>query len=154
MWWRLQTLAWAGWWLVTPTLPMLGPNFPLNGRHLRASRTTPSPSSLMSGVSNTWAHIPSADVFSCALNFYCPVFDPVTLSSLQHSGCCCGKLPHTVCLHTLALTCLRSMTSWRKDTAWSSLRDVHLKSTNSWEHVSGLLHTYLTSACTAQGRHE
>lgn len=40
------------------------------------------------------------------------------------------------CLHTPVLTCLRCMTSWRKVTVWNNLRDVHLKSMNSWEHVS------------------
>lgn len=69
--------------------------------------------------------------------------DPVNLSSLQRSGCCCGKSPHTACLHTQASIYLRSMTSWRKDTAWSSRRDVHLKSTNSWEHVSSLAYFIL-----------
>lgn len=54
--WKSQTLAWAGWWLATPTLPTLGPNSPLNGLHLRALHTTPSPSSLMSGVSNTYSN--------------------------------------------------------------------------------------------------
>ena len=64
------------------------------------------------------------------------MFDPLKMSSLQHSGCCCGKLPPMACLRTLASICLRSMTSWRKVTAWSSPRDAHPRSMNSWEHVS------------------
>lgn len=51
MWWRWQTLVWAGWWLVTRTPHTLGPSSPLNGRRLRAWPTTPSPSSRTCGVS-------------------------------------------------------------------------------------------------------
>lgn len=69
------------------------------------------------------------------------MFYPLTMSSLQHLGCCYGKLPPMACLHTLGSICLRSMTSWRKVTAWNSPRDAHPKSMNSWEHVSN---SYLT----------
>lgn len=66
MWSRLLTLAWAGWWLVTLTPPTLGPSSPSSGLHLKVLHTTPSPSSLMSGVRNTLLSF-SLICFQCAV---------------------------------------------------------------------------------------
>lgn len=65
MWWRWQTLVWAGWWLVTRTPHTLEPSSPLNGRRLRAWPTTPSPSSRTCGVSVF------SSVQCCLLSLFC-----------------------------------------------------------------------------------
>lgn len=43
---------------------------------------------------------------------------------------CCGKLLHMGCHHIQVLTYLKSMTYWRKDIEWNSLRDAPLKYMN------------------------
>lgn len=69
------------------------------------------------------------------IDLFYPPFSFV-LSPLQPLVFCCGKLQPMVCPLTLALTCLKSMSCWRKTTAWSAPKAVLRKSMSSWEHVS------------------
>lgn len=55
---------------------------------------------------------------------------------LQPLAFCCGKLQPTACPLTPALTCLKSMSCWRKTTVWSAPKAVLRKFMSSWEHVS------------------
>lgn len=141
--WRLPISAWAGWWPVTPTPPTLGPSSPSNGPHRRALPTTPSPSSLMSGVSS--AAFP-ASFCRLELIFSVLIFDPLNSFLRQLLECYFGKLPLMACLPTRVSICLRSTISWRKAIAWSNLRDARPKFMSWWGHVSACFFFYLTVA--------
>lgn len=59
---------------------------------------------------------------------------------LQHLVCCCGRSPPTACPPTLALTCPKCTSCWRKTTVWTDRKAAPRRSTNSWQPVSSKTH--------------
>lgn len=61
---------------------------------------------------------------------------------LQHLACCCGRSPPTACPPTLASTCPKCMSCWRKTTVWTDQRAAPRRSMSSWGPVSSKTHLF------------